>query len=157
MQKSITRLLVLVVFAMVAENASASKQDGGWKAGVARVKITPLESMWMAGYAARNHPSEGRLHDLWAKALVLEDSAGNLAVLVTMDLVGIKRELSNRIRDILRAMYGLTRDQIILNSSHTHTGPETDANRYKFQVDSVQLGKIESYARRLEKLIIVGS
>jgi neutral ceramidase len=154
MQKTITRFLVLAVFAVAAETALASRQDGGWKAGVARVNITPLESMWMAGYAARNHPSEGKLHDLWAKALVLEDSSGNLAVLVTMDLVGIRQELSNRIRDALHAKYGLSRDQIILNSSHTHTGPETNASRYKFQLDAVQLRKIENYAERLEKLII---
>ena len=30
----------------------------------------------MAGYGARNKPSEGAVHDLWAKALVLEDPAG---------------------------------------------------------------------------------
>ena len=27
-----------------------------WKAGVATVKITPSESMWMAGYSARKNP-----------------------------------------------------------------------------------------------------
>ncbi len=50
----------------------------GWKAGVARVAITPKASQWMAGYAARTRPAEGKLHDLWAKALALEDEKGNL-------------------------------------------------------------------------------
>ena len=32
--------------------------------------------MWMAGYGSRNKPSEGAVHDLWAKALALQDPAG---------------------------------------------------------------------------------
>ena len=47
--------------------------------------------MWMAGYAARDKPAEGKMTDLWAKALVLEDPAGKRAVLITLDLVGIDR------------------------------------------------------------------
>ena len=57
-----------------------------WKAGVARVVITPKQSIWLGGYANRTGPSEGKLHDLWAKALALEDASGNRSVLVTMDL-----------------------------------------------------------------------
>src|SRR5438105_1566161 len=72
----------------------AAEPTAGWKAGVAKVAITPEHLMWMSGYAARTKPAEGKLHDLWAKALVLEDSQGQRGVLVTMDLVGIPRDLS---------------------------------------------------------------
>src|SRR5690606_13476486 len=116
--------------------------------------ITPGESMWMAGYAARNRPSEGTLHPIWAKALVLEDESGKSAVLITTDLVGIRQELSKKIRDGLKKKYGLSRDQVILNSSHTHTGPETDVSRHTFSLDSKELKKIENYAQSLEKAII---
>src|SRR5437879_5007635 len=58
-----------------------------WKAGAAKIAITPEHAMWMSGYAARTRPAEGKLHDLWAKALILEDPSGRRAVLVTMDLV----------------------------------------------------------------------
>ena len=75
----------------------------GWKAGTARVAITPKEPMWMAGYGARNKPSEGAVHDLWAKALVLEDPAGRKAALVTLDVCGIGRELSQQIREGARS------------------------------------------------------
>ena len=43
----------------------------GWKAGVASVVITPQDSVWMSGYASRDRPAEGRLTELWAKALVV--------------------------------------------------------------------------------------
>src|ERR1051326_8333016 len=65
-----------------------------WKAGVAKINITPEKLMWMSGYGARTKPAEGKLTELWAKALVLEDATGRRAVLVTLDLVGIDRNLS---------------------------------------------------------------
>ena len=62
---------------------------GEWKAGVARVKITPGKPMWMSGYASRDRPAEGTLIDLWAKALALDDGEGHRAVLTTMDKVRV--------------------------------------------------------------------
>ena len=84
----------LSVCAVVAQ----SQKDSLWKAGVARVVITPQQPMWMAGFAVRDHESEGTLHDLWAKALALEDSRGNKAVMVSTDLLGFPKALSDRIR-----------------------------------------------------------
>lgn len=149
--------LVIASFTLIFFTAFSARSQPTvttWKAGVAKTNITPQESMWMAGYAARDRPSEGILHDLWAKALVLEDPKGKLAVLVTLDIVGIRQELSNRVRDRLQEKYKLGRHQVILNSSHTHTGPETDKNRHKFSLDSVQLDKIERYALRLESQLM---
>ena len=50
--------------------ATFAAETAAWKAGVATVVITPDEPMWMAGYAARNKPSEGKVHELYAKALI---------------------------------------------------------------------------------------
>ena len=41
----------------------------GWRAGVATVDITPRQSLWMAGFAARTQPSQGTAQPLHAKAL----------------------------------------------------------------------------------------
>ncbi len=68
---------------------------------MAKVVITPAENMWMSGYGGRDKPSEGKLTDLWAKALAIEDPRGQRAVLVTMDLVGIDRETSLAVREEL--------------------------------------------------------
>lgn len=97
--------------------------DNLWKAGCARTIITPKEPMWMAGFAARTAPSEGTLADLWAKALTLEDAEGNRAVLVTADILGFPKDLSDDIRDYVRRKYGFDRSRIILSASHTHSGP----------------------------------
>ena len=43
------------------------------KIGVARKSITPETPVWLSGYASRTQPSTEVLHDLWAKALVIEE------------------------------------------------------------------------------------
>ncbi len=41
--------------------ASASEADASaWKAGAVEVVITPEKNIWMAGYASRDHPAEGK-------------------------------------------------------------------------------------------------
>ena len=67
MHKSIA--LVAVCCWAVVNGPSAAQPPASWKAGAAKVVITPKESLWMAGYAARNKPSEGTAQDLYAKAL----------------------------------------------------------------------------------------
>src|SRR2546421_10023592 len=91
----------------VAFSASIGAQEKTWQAGVAKVAITPSEYMWMSGYGARTKPAEGKVHDLWAKALILQDAQGKRCVLVTMDLVGIDRALSDEVCADLKNRYGL--------------------------------------------------
>ena len=64
-----------------------------------------------------------RISILYAKALALEDSLGNRSVLVTLDLLGLPKLVSDRIRSRLYSELNLTKAHIILNSSHTHSGP----------------------------------
>jgi neutral ceramidase len=127
MRKSVALVIVCCFFSLTDQHASGKPGSyaRGWKAGAATVVITPEESVWMAGYAARNRPAEGTLHDLKAKALAIEDANGELAVLVTTDLIGFRGNyMSGRIIERLGERYGLASDQVILSSSHTHTGPE---------------------------------
>jgi len=101
----------------------AAPSRAAWKAGFAQVKITPHGSLWMAGYAARTHASEGTLLELHAKALALEDKTGRRAVLVTTDLLGLPGSVSEAVAKRVEQKYGLSRDQLFFNSSHTHSGP----------------------------------
>ena len=116
------KILFLLVIATLLLHTSVIHASG-WKAGIARTVITPDENIWMAGYAARTQPANGKTHDLWAKALVLEDSLGNRSVLVTLDLLGLPKTLSDRIRERLKSNLNLSKDRIILSASHTHSGP----------------------------------
>jgi hypothetical protein len=122
-----------------------------WKAGVARVKITPRQPMWMSGYASRDRPAEGTLSDLWAKALALDDGEGNRAVLVTMDLCGIDRVLSTRVCRAIGEKHKLGRASIALCVSHTHSGPVVGNNlRPMYGLDERQGKLVDEYAAELE-------
>ena len=144
-----------VCFADAVASAPIPEKATGWKAGVARVVITPEQPLWMAGYAARDHEAEGTLHDLWAKALALEDSTGQRAVLVTTDLLGIPQGLSDRLRDRLMATFDLSRAQLLINSSHTHSGPVlNDALFDIYPLDSSQQRSVERYTAHLEDQLV---
>jgi neutral ceramidase len=128
-----------------------------WKAGTAKVNITPDAPLWMAGYASRTMPASGKMTDLWAKSLVLEDPQGRRAVLVTLDLVGIERKLSTAVCEKLQMQYGLERSQIALNCSHTHSGPVVARNlrpMHFYSLDKAQQEQILAYADKLEAAVI---
>src|SRR3954466_15484488 len=146
------RLIALAAgcLALIADDGRAE----GWKAGTAKVAITPRRPMWMAGYGSRNKPSEGAVHDLWAKALVLQDPTDRKAVLVTLDLCGIGRDLSTAIRDGIQERHGLTREQVVLSCSHTHCGPVVGTNLLSmYNLDDAQRGKIKDYSRFLAQSV----
>ncbi len=95
-----------------------------WKAGIATTKITPDTLMWMAGYAARKKPAEGTLHDLYAKALALEDEGGHRVVIVTLDIIGVLTSVRESVEKQVEEQYKLPPAALVLNASHTHCGPE---------------------------------
>lgn len=154
--RGMLKVLFLVVGAACGFAGGATGADGeAWKAGVARVVITPQEPMWMSGYAARNKPAEGKLHDLWAKALALEDADGNRIVLVTLDLVGIPRSLSLQVTEELERRHRIKRESVMLATSHTHTGPVVKGNLdTMYFYDEKQQQLVADYTNALGEKII---
>ncbi|MCS7023298.1 MAG: neutral/alkaline non-lysosomal ceramidase N-terminal domain-containing protein [Bryobacteraceae bacterium] len=130
---------------------------GDFRAGSARVDITPGEPIWMAGFAARNRPSEGVATRLWAKALAVEDGSRGKAVIVTTDLIGLSRNISETVAARVAQQYGLPRSRLLLNSSHTHSGPVVKANLMTmYFLTPEQQAAVDRYASRLvENLVTV--
>jgi neutral ceramidase len=119
----------------------------GWKAGVAKAVITPGEPIWMAGYGDRKHPSESVLQDLYVKALALESGSGKPSVIVTADLLGFPRDISDVIAARCEKQFGLTCDRLVLNASHTHSGPVVHRHAFPiFNLDEKQWQVIDRYS-----------
>ena len=93
------------------------------RAGVARVKITPELPAWLSGFAARTRPADRVAQDLWAKAVAFDDGAGIRLVIVTADLIGFTREVTDEVAQRVAAQHGLARREVLFNASHTHSGP----------------------------------
>jgi len=139
--------------------AATSPQDSTWKAGVAAVAITPPQPMWMAGYAARTKPSEGKVHDLHAKALALADADGTQLVIVTLDLIGIDRQMRKWVVSEVNRRFGLGAESLLINASHTHCGPVLRQTRYSIYGDSLygltpeQIEQCRKYSEHLQHQI----
>lgn len=106
----------------------AVAQAPSWNVGVATTVITPETPIHLVGYGNRPEPFTGVDTELFAKALAFEDRDGYRAVLVTADLVGFQDIFFGPVCERVMKDTGLTRAQIMLNASHTHTGPLMSLN-----------------------------
>ena len=71
----------------------------------------------MAGYASRDRPADGKVTELYSKAMVFELANQTRAVIVTLDLVGIDRELRPVVDD--EAFVRLLRDTVQIQLRET--------------------------------------
>ena len=150
-QNKIIRAIRTCVILFLMGVSLASGQDQ-WLAGAGRSSITPTEPLMMAGYASRTNPATEKNLDLWAKVLFLKDRGGNRGVLISLDLVGIGRPLSQRVCQRLKESFGLGRGQIAIFTSHTHSGPVVGLNlapMHFMLADESQQKRIAAYADRL--------
>jgi neutral/alkaline ceramidase-like enzyme len=138
----------------------ADESQANWKAGVATAVITPQQPMWMSGYAARTKPSEGKIHDLYAKVLALEDAQGTRLAIVTLDLLGIDRSMRDRLEKEVQRRYQLEPGNLLINNSHTHCGPVLRETRYSIYGDTLyvlspeQVQQCKQYCEQLEQKIV---
>jgi neutral ceramidase len=129
----------------VTYGVEAIERPSEWKAGLAKEVITPSTSVWLAGYGTKR-PPEGKLHDLWMKALALEDPRGNRVVLVTSDFQGVPKSMSDRVFDGCQTKFGLTRQQLMITFSHNHCGPRLGDDLIDYYpVESAQEVLVQDY------------
>jgi len=148
---------IVAVFLIILAPSSSVVAAESWQAGAARVSITPEKFMWMSGYGGRDKPAEGKLTDLWAKALVLDDGHGHRVALITLDLVGIDRELSMAVCTRIEQDYQLKRNQVAICTSHTHSGPVVGKNLgplHYYRISPEQQVLVDEYAKVLAGKIV---
>ncbi len=156
----LTVSLLLVAAIQTSFNPETASAFSEGKAGLAKIVITPEKPVWMAGYAARNKPFEGKLHDLFAKALAMQDAKGNRIVIVTTDLLGLPGALTSEVSEHANKSYGLKRHQILFNSSHTHSGPVVNSSLGgAYDLSDEQTKAVADYTQQLKNnlLKVIGS
>lgn len=146
------RIVVLLTGFLLTPPISAPGAE--WKAGIARAVITPEKPVWLAGYGSKRAP-EGKIHDLWMKALALEDADGRRAVLVTSDFQGIPKSVSDEVFAGLKQRLGLERTQVMLTFSHNHCGPRLGDDLIDYYpVEAEQTALVDEYSRRMIERMI---
>ncbi len=105
-----------------ADDCAQTKQASGWQAGVARLDITPPLHTWLAGFASRTRGAEG-IHDpLNATALALA-TANSQAIIISCELLSLDAEDAQRMRKLIAEQTGVPEAQILIHTTHTHSGP----------------------------------
>lgn len=147
-------LLTTLLAGLLCWYSHGQKRDAAavWRVGVAEADITPTEPVFLAGYASRDRPHEGIAAPLHAKALALVDSEGHRAVVLTTDLLGLTAEIAEPVATRIGEATGLDRSDILLNSSHTHTGPALTLSREPTsKMDADQSARQVTYTRALQE------
>ncbi len=149
---------LLSAFSMLVLGCSASVRaeagDNAWKVGVAKAVITPDQPVWLAGYGSKRVP-DGKLHDLWAKALAFEAADGSKAVLITSDFQGVPKIMSDRVFAAVSEKYGLDRSRIMFTFSHNHCGPRLGDDLIDYYpVEEDQERLVEKYTAEMVSLCV---
>lgn len=146
----------LVAFGFTFRSAAhAGTSVSDWRAGVATAVITPEQPMWMAGYAARTKPSEGKIHDLHAKALALEGKDGSQLLIITLDLVSVPRTLRDVVTEGIERRCGVAPKSVLIGASHTHCGPELRMTKAAlYGLDPQRVEQARAYTDKLRQTLV---
>jgi hypothetical protein len=154
MKVNFPTLLAGLLFALCATIGTRAAETL-WKAGAAKIDITPSQPLWLAGYASRTKPAEGVEMPLWVKVLALEDAEGHRAIILSSDTLGIPQSIYRNVCAGLKEKYQLQPEQVLLTASHTHCGPVLRRSLYDaYALDEPQIKLIEEYSSKLQEDII---
>ena len=116
--------------------------------GTGRVDITPPANTPLAGFGARDHAGEGVHDPITATALAMSQGEKK-AVILAADLSGMSLAFMDRLYRYIKEQFDLEPAQVMVNFSHTHSGPLIEARTYAVDRDGNPLKPIESYVETL--------
>jgi neutral ceramidase len=124
MKKTNTLHYLLILVLSVFSNYNGYSQKATLKAGIAKVDITPTESLFMGGYdeSCRSGPSDGVYGKIYIRALVFDDSKTRIAF-IEADVVSLPQSDYSTIRELIATKTGIPFENIILGCVHNHAAP----------------------------------
>ena len=102
---------------------SATGETSITMVGTAKVDITPDYPIRLSGFGFRRQESEGVIHPIWAKALAIGAEDKSLAILVTVDNLGVPDYMVCDLAKRLKSKAGVDQARVAVCSTHTHTAP----------------------------------
>src|ERR1035437_3700467 len=107
--KRVNYIVWMLVFIEAATvNLNCFSQKTFLKAGIAKVDITPKESLFMGGYdeTCRSGPSDGSYGNIYIRALVFDDNISRI-VFIETDVVSLLPEDYLPIRKLITEKTGI--------------------------------------------------
>lgn len=123
MRRYITlKIILLVSVILLTNHILCWAGQSSLKGGCSKVNITSPLGIPLIGSAGK--PSDDIIDELYAKALVLNDGSTTIAI-VSVDLLYTPlEEITNPIRKIIKDKIGIPSQNVLICSTHTHSGPE---------------------------------
>lgn len=162
-QLKMSRLGSLVLLLTLAAGLiGCSGSSSEIQVGVGEVVVTPNDGVGlpMSGFDRGNNTSTGVHDDLFARSLVIEGADGNSIALITVAIINISEEIHNRIREIVTSATGIPNENIVITSTHTHSGPnlggldESVTDRF---IEQTASSAVQAWENRVPGRIGVGS
>jgi hypothetical protein len=128
------------------------------KVGIGTRNITPeIGETTLSGWGSRGSKlTEGKYDDLKVKSMAFS-SQDRRGLIVTLDLLGLNRDLDDKVRERLVSRFKLSPEDILITSSHTHSGPPSgyidtpilswkpEGNYSEFLTDAVEESCVEAF------------
>jgi neutral ceramidase len=97
------------------------------KIGIGSVSYNPDVGLDLVGnYRGDDYASRGVHDSLYAKALVASDDRGNKAAILSIDICVLPGESVNFMREYIAASCDIKPENIMIMSTHTHSGPPSN-------------------------------
>jgi hypothetical protein len=128
-----------------------------WQAGFAKVDATPTEPVRMSGYGNRDHPNDGVDTPLFVRAMALQHGDDSPHVLVSIDNIGVPGSLARELTQSMEQRHKLPRQNVVLASTHTHTGPDLVSelsNIFAVDLTEAEVAAGMRYRKRLSDAIL---
>lgn len=132
-------------------SASSSFQTGEFKLGAAKTGMTPPKGS-IIGDSYGIRVSEGVHDELYIKTLVFEQ-AGKRVAFITLDVISLPHLLVMKSRALIHKQTGIAVNNIILNATHLHAGPQMNPLFWDVVGGSAKL-KSQEFAHKLPELIL---
>jgi neutral ceramidase len=100
------------------------------RAGWAEIDSTPPLGLPMGGRGPRFAPGVEVLDPLAAQVVMLEDAKGARTLWMSIDMIGMAWPQTGGFRQELSALTGIPFEAIVINFSHTHSGPMSGFDGY---------------------------
>lgn len=107
--------LVITTAALLATPALAQPAQTAFRAGAAKIEITPAKAALPKGYDGVNDP-------IFARVAVLDDGQAK-AALVTVDAGAIGNDMFKAVADAAQAELGIPPERLMVTATHTHSVP----------------------------------
>jgi neutral ceramidase len=122
-----------------------------FKAGFARVDLTPPPGVGLAGSGPEGRRSTGYRTRLYASAMVLEDPGGERIAFVVVDLTHVSANIHRLAAERLVDTVGIGADRLIVSATHTHSGP---SHFYGERQYNESASRVAGHDPRLTDLIV---